>query len=273
MDADFNLIQVFFRSIGGDLMKYYEQLVDLGCFTQNDVEALTGNNEAANSLIRSYKAKGLIERVRRDLYVAMSLETKQPVPNRYAIASNAAPDAYVSYHTALEYHGLANQVYYEAYAASQSRFRTFEHDGVTYSHVQSPFDLGVETKMAGVRVTDLERTVLDGINDFSRVGGLEELLRTIEIIPYLDSQKLTDYLSAYDKVFLYQKAGYILEHYKDGLKLTDDFFTACKVKVTKSKRYLYEGAQTKSLVFNKDWMVYVPENLLAITQKGANYIE
>ena len=254
-------------------MKYYEQLVDLGCFTRDNVEALTGNRKTAHSLIEAYKKKGLIESVRRDLFVAMSLETKQPVPNRYAIASHAAPGAYVSYHSALEYHGLANQVYYEVYAASQGRFRTFEYDGITYSHVQSPFDLGVEMKASGARVTDLERTVVDGISDFSKVGGLEELLRSIELIPYLDSQKLTAYVNAYDKVFLYQKAGYILEHFKSNLKLSDDFFAVCKSKVTNSKRYLYTGLRGESPMLNKEWALYVPENLLAITQKGANYIE
>ena len=253
-------------------MKFYEQLVDLGCFTHYDVKMLTGNNGAANSLIRSYKLKGLIERVRRDLYVTISFETKQPVPNRYAIASHVTPDAYVSHHSALEYHGIANQVYYEVYIASQSRFRTFEYDGITYNHVQSPFDVGVETKSSGVRVTDLERTVIDGINDFSKVGGIEELLRSIEMIPYLDSRKLLAYLNAYDKVFLYQKAGYILEHFKDALKLNDDFFTSCKGKVTESKRYLNGGVHGKSLILNKDWMLYVPENLHSITMKGVNYI-
>jgi predicted transcriptional regulator of viral defense system len=254
-------------------IKYYEKLVDLGCFTRDNVEALTGNRETAHTIIEAYKKKGLIESVRRDLFVAISLETKQPVPNRYAIASHASADAYISYHSAFEYHGIANQVYYEVYAASKNRFRTFEHDGLTYSHVLSPFNLGVESKSDGVRVTDLERSVIDSINDFSKVGGLEELLRSIELIPFLDGNKLLIYLNAYDKVFLFQKAGYILGHFKNVLKLTDDFFTACRSKVTKSKRYLYSGLQNEPQMFNKDWGLYVPNNLLDITRKGASYIE
>jgi predicted transcriptional regulator of viral defense system len=195
------------------------------------------------------------------------------VPNRYAIASHAAPDAYIAYHSALEFHGIANQVYFEVFSASKNRFRTFEHDGLTYTHVQSPFDAGVVSKDGGVRVTDLERTIVDGINDFSKVGGLEELLRSIEMIPYLESRKLLEYLNAYDKVFLYQKAGYILEHYKNGLKLTDEFFSVCQSKVTNSKRYLYAGLQRESPVFQKSWALCVPKNFTAITQKGANYVE
>jgi len=262
-----------FVRIEVSVIKYYEQLVDLGCFTVDDVAALTGNRETAYSTIKAYNKKGLIENVKRDLWVAISPETKRPVPNRYAIGSHAAPGAYVAYHSALEYHGIANQVYHEVYAASVSRFRTFDHDGLTYTHVQSPADIGVVDKPGGVRVTDLERTVLDGINDFSKVGGLEELLRSIELIPLLDGNKLLEYLNAYNKVFLFQKAGYILEYFKDGLKLNDDFFNACKAGVTGSKRYLYPRLKNKSPVYNAVWALCVPKDLSAITRKGATYIE
>ena len=70
---------------------------------------------------------------------------------------------------------------------------------------------------------------------------MEELLLCIGMIPYLDSRKLADYLSAYDTIFLYKKAGYILEHYRDALKLPDAFFDACRNKITKSKRSLDGG--------------------------------
>jgi len=253
-------------------MKYYPQMVALACFTRDDVEAMTGNRENARSIIKVYKKKGLIKSVRRDLFVPISLETKQPVASRYVIASHAALGAYVAYHSAFEYHGLANQVYYEVYAASKSRFRAFEHDGLTYRHVPTSLDIGVVTKN-GVRVTDLERTVIDGIDNFEKVGGLEELLLCIGMIPYLDSHKLIDYLGAYDTVFLYQKAGYILEHYQKGLKLADGFFDACRSKVTKSKRYLYGNLQREPNVYNKNWALYVPVDLLAVTRKGASHNE
>ena len=250
-------------------MKYYEQFVDLGCFTLDDAQALTGNRRTAQSILESYKKKGLIECVRRDLYVAISLETKQPVPNRYVIASHAAPGAYVCCHSAFEYHGLANQVYYEVYVAAKSRFREFEHRGITYRHLPSPFDIGIEIKIDGARVTDLERTVVDGINDYEKSGGLEELLRCIGMIAYLDPNKLAKYLHNYNKTIIYQKAGYILEHFKDALKLPDSFFDDCRSKTPKSKRYLYSGLQREPHIISKRWALYVPEDLSALTRKGA----
>jgi predicted transcriptional regulator of viral defense system len=254
-------------------MKHYKRFIDLGCFTQNDVEKITGNKETAHSIIQSYKKKGLIQGVKRDLFVAMSLETKQPVLNRYAIASHIAVGAYITCHSAFEYYGFANQVYYEVYVASKARFRTFEYDGIIYRHVSPSFDAGVETHEDGVRVTDVERTVIDAINDFEKIGGLEELLRCLDLTPYMDYLKLMTYLTAYNKGFLYQKVGYILEHYKKSLQLPESFFTTCQSRTPKGKRYFYQKLQQEPRTLDKNWKLYVPKNLLSVMQKGGAYVE
>ena len=60
-------------------MKHYEKLLELGCFSKNDLEQITGSEAAAKWLCREYQKKGYIERVKRDLYVAISLENQQPL--------------------------------------------------------------------------------------------------------------------------------------------------------------------------------------------------
>ncbi|MDQ2085635.1 hypothetical protein RBH29_04200 [Herbivorax sp. ANBcel31] len=49
-----------------------------------------------------------------------------------------------------------------------------------------------------VRMTDLERTVVDSIRDFNKIGSFEELLNCLEGIHYLDEKKLKHYLSTYN---------------------------------------------------------------------------
>ncbi|MHB8172503.1 MAG: hypothetical protein ACYDG6_13325 [Thermincolia bacterium] len=66
----------------------------------------------------------------------------------------------------------------------------------------------------GIRITDIERTMVDSIKNFDKIGGLEELLSCKEMLAFLDNQKLLLYLSLYDLRVLYQRCGYILEHYK-----------------------------------------------------------
>jgi predicted transcriptional regulator of viral defense system len=249
-------------------MKYYERLLHMKCFSRGDLVRLTGSADAAGSLIYSYKRKGFIDSVRRDLFVAISLETKQPVASRFVIATYVAPDATVSHHSAFEYYGYANQVYHEVYVASNSRFRSFEYGGVIYRPVSPVIKSGVDREGDGARVTDIERTVLDSINDFEKIGGLEELLRCLSMVPYLDAEKLSRYLAVYDKKYLYQKTGYILEQFSDALYLPDTFFEFCRDNVPSGKRYLYHGLQREPHVFTPDWRLYVPPNLLTITSKG-----
>lgn len=64
-------------------MKYYNQLLDMGNFNHKDVVMMTGSEESAKKILVNYTKRGYIEKIRRDYYVAISLETHQPVTNRY----------------------------------------------------------------------------------------------------------------------------------------------------------------------------------------------
>jgi predicted transcriptional regulator of viral defense system len=92
--------------------------------------------------------------------------------------------------------------------SSETPFATFSFGGNTYACFAARIKDGVTTGRDGVRVTDTERTVLDGVNDFEKVMGLEELLRCLELVPSVDENKLLAYLAAYGKQILYQKTAY-----------------------------------------------------------------
>ena len=162
-------------------MKYYKELAELGCFSQKELVQLLGSGSAAASLAAAYLKKGYVERIRRDLYATVSMETGQPIPTRYQIASKLAEDACLSHHSAFEFYGYANQVFYEVYVATESRFRSFEYDGVSYRRV-APHGT-VQTKLIklinGTRVVSVEQAVIDSIRDFEKIAGLEETLRCI----------------------------------------------------------------------------------------------
>jgi predicted transcriptional regulator of viral defense system len=131
------------------------------------------------------------------------METGEPVPNRYRIGSNITKTAYISRHSAFEYYGCSNQVFYEVYVSGNNRFAAFNYDNVTYLYIAPRINDGIELKPDGVRVTDMERTVLDSINNFEKIAGLEELLRCLELIPFANEDKLLAYLELYGKQALY----------------------------------------------------------------------
>ena len=116
----------------------------------------------------------------------------------------------------------------------------------------------------------MRRFVIFG-GGFEKIGGLEELLRCIEMIPRLDGGKLLSRLDKSGNGFVRQKAGYILEHYRDDLGLSDDFFRFCAEGLPGGKRYLYKGLQFEPHIFNAKWRLYTPPELAVVTSQG--YVE
>lgn len=249
-------------------MELYRALAALRCFTHQDMVRLTGTESSAAWQIKNYMKKGYIERVRRDLYAVISMETEQAIPNRFQIASRVTEDACVSHHSAFEYYGYGNQIFYDVYVATKKRVRPFSYDGINYCPILWRGDIGVTETNTGIRVTSLERTVIDSIADFEKIGGLEELLRCLLMIPALDSNFLLEALNLYGYGQLYQKSGYILESFKDELSLPEEFFAECEKRSSASKTYLFK--KQEGFVLHRRWKIFAPKELRSIVNKGVN---
>ena len=169
---------------------------------------------------------------------------------------------------ALDYYDCANQVSYQVEVSSETPFTSFSFDGLNYMYIASRIPDGVVTRPDRIRVTDMERTVLDGINDIGMAAGLEELLRCLELIPSIREDKLLSYLAEYNKQVLYQKTGYILRHFQNMFSLSEAFFNECSAHIGKSTRYLITKGAGK---YNNEWRLVVPEDLNKITSKGVSH--
>lgn len=242
-------------------MKYLDAFFRLGCFTFADVIDMAGNKTNAASILQYYIRRGTVVQIRKGLYSAINPVDKAPIATRYLIGSRVTESAVISHHSAFEYYGLINQVSYEVSVSSETKFNTFDFDGYTYFRMPANITIGVEQTMDGEKITDIERTVLDGINDFEKTMGFEELIQCISVVPALREDKLTSYLNAYDKMFLYQKTGFILEKVRDGLDLSDDFFDFCKSKIHHSSRYLFSENKHLDMEHNNKWRLTYPKNL------------
>ena len=160
-------------------------LYKLRIFTSDELsEALKGKVKSVEALLARYKQQGWIVAIRRNTYCMKDIASGLPVCDKYEIGSHLSHTACISYHTALEFHGLAHQPFNEVFVKSMTRFN-------------SPY----------VRVTDVESTLLDCFDRIDRAGGIEELLHCMEGIVLLNEERLIDYLARYDKAFLYQNLG------------------------------------------------------------------
>lgn len=246
-------------------MKHYENLLAKGCFSREQLTEIVGTSSAANQLIYDYQKKGLIEKVKRNFYVVISIETKQPVLSRYQIGSRLYPDACISHHSAFEVYGYGSQVFYECFIATDSRFVDFEYDGVLYHRVERKPDTEVILQ-GSIRVTSPEQTVVDSIRDFEKIAGLEEVIRCMMLMPGLNEQKVLECLARNENGFLYQKCGYLFEQMKEEFHFSEYFFEECEKYSSEAKRYLMKELQEN--VFHRRWKLYAPSSLQNITDKG-----
>lgn len=242
-------------------MKYYEQLIDERVFGYPALkEIISENPNTIYSLLREYLQKHYVEQVKKGLYVAVSMETGAPVASRFEIGSHILENGYISHHSAFEYLGFTNQMMHTVQVSGNGRFRPFSFDGYQYQCYPERIKLGVLQKENGVKVTDTERTVLDSVNDLEKAGGISELYHCLQMVTFLDEDRLLYYLELYGKQFLYQKVGFILEPLKGDLNLTDHFFDQCREHMGKSKRYFSGTMDRRLMEYVSAWQMYVPKN-------------
>lgn len=246
-------------------MKMYERLLKLKVFSLNDVNQITGNESTSTSLLSRLMKKNYVVRVRKNLYTCIDLSTGEPYVNAYQIASAINSTAYVSFHSAFEFYGLANQIYNVIYVSSEKRFNDFEFNGMTYKYIKSVNSVGV-VKLKNIdelRITDLERTFIDSVNYLSKISGIEEMIKITAAIEYLNSDKLLQYLKLFNKKVLYQKVGYFLENYYSGDEINADFFEECVEKSGNSIRYLIGNVEG---IFDSKWNLIIPKEYSIKTQ-------
>ncbi len=244
-------------------VKYYEDFLKLEVFNLSEAKKVVGSAENAKVLLNNYIKKGLVKRVRRNLYCAVHLENREAAADRYLIGSKINESAYLAYHSAFELHGLSHQVGFVVYVASESKISDFVYEGVSYKYVGRGIGSGVTNYRLNstIKLTDLERTVVDSIDRPDYCGGLYELDEILKICPVLDETKLLAYLEMYNKKVLYKKVGYFFERHQESLGIKEDLLSLMEKRTGNMKKYLSEEALNGDGVFVKRWGLIVPRTL------------
>lgn len=229
-------------------------------FNKQEIIKDFDNEKQLNNWIASKLKSKSLKKVRNGLYVIVD-SAGYVYSSKFEIASKISKDSFVSYHSALEFHGVANQVFSDVIVCSSTRFNNFEFEDIEYiNKVNKNYVEVMNIITAGVRVSSLERTIIDCIDNINLAGGIEEILNALEQTKVLDEKKLLNVLESYNEVLLYQKVGYILEHFKEQLNLSNEFFEVCRSKLTNQIKYFLQD-EYKEIEYNATWKLMAPKNL------------
>jgi predicted transcriptional regulator of viral defense system len=238
-------------------MKYYQEFAQKMILSFGDVETIVGNRYTAARIVADYAEKGLLIKIRKNLYAAASLENGGFIPNENQIGCALKPNAFISHHSAFVFYGYYNQVYSTVDVSAPTRFENIVFGGKEYRHHHSTWLEQVETVGNALRVTTMERTIVDSIKDMKKAMELEELIRCVEMVPWIKEKVLINVLSAYDNHLLWKKVGFLLKNCIIKFELTDSFFEACRRNGGNSLGYFFSDEKT-SQHYDKEWGLYVP---------------
>jgi predicted transcriptional regulator of viral defense system len=222
-----------------------------------------GNRSLLN-LLQRLKKQGRVRQIANGVYAGVFAAT--PL-NRYRVPSALRTDAVVALHSALEFHGLANQTFQTVYYFSARLRRDVIFDGVTYHGVVPPRPLllpsqhlfQAEQGAEHVLVTGRERSFVDCLLFPDYSGGLEELDKSLAMFPTFDFEAALAYLKLLRSPWLYSRLGFFLDRHADKLffrgKARDRFLQ----KLPRGVAYL--GDKRPGQRWVPTWKVMVPETL------------
>jgi predicted transcriptional regulator of viral defense system len=219
------------KTVGSRTAQLTTALYEIGqtTFTHTDVERITGLPPvSARSLIRHAVDRGVVSRLEPGLFVLVPPELGRATEfagNPYVTARQLAAEAeyFISHASAMELHRMVTQPQFVIFTSSTKRLRNRTIHGTEFRFVLTRHEdvFGVTThwisKQDSVKVSDIERTVIDGLRLPAYCGGVTEVakglwMRRGDVRP----ERLIEYANRLENGAVLRRLGYLLELYQIG---------------------------------------------------------
>ena len=252
-------------------------------FTRAEFATAFGHPASAanvTSLLRHHLRAGNIKRISREVFAAVPphLAPERMVVDRFAAASKLRPDGVLGFHSALELHGIAYSESHEVQLISVGRTELVNlplgacrfvvpPKALMEAHKADYHTMAMDRQGVTIRMTTVERTVVDVLHRPNIAGGVEEVLKSLDLVRYLDPAKLADYVELLDNRSLASVSGWWLEKRRDKLGITDDVLARLRARLPRSKHYAL-GAEPGHAVLVEPWRVLLPAQAVDAAFEG-----
>jgi predicted transcriptional regulator of viral defense system len=188
----------------------------------------------------------------------------------YLVACKLASDAVVAYHSSLQFHGRAHSLSGRVTVATHKAVKAFTWKGTEFVGVKYPASLKrkhkehlevstVDRQGVPVRVTSLERTLVDVLDRPDLGGGWEEVFRSLDGVEFFDLDKVLLYATQLGNSTTAAKVAYYLRSNRDRLHVTDGHLKKLKPLLPRRPVYMDQKAVGASTL--------VPECVLRVPDK------
>lgn len=216
----------------------------------------------------SYHQKmGHLIRIRKGLYAVKPMYNQEEWVDSYLISSKATADAIIAYHTALELHGIAYTTFNEFTYLANRQASLFNYEGQVFRAVIQPKALKnnghteycVEvSKRSGLplKLTSLERTIVDVLDRPDLGGGWEEIWRSLDNITQLNTAQLVEYAVLLNNATTIAKVGYFLEQRPSHFTLEKKHINKLLSHIPKQPHYMSRDLGEGKYI--EKWQLIVP---------------
>ncbi len=256
-------------------MKPEHFLATRSLFTREELsEALRGRSTATiDAHLTRWRRQGRVLRVKNGVYVrAFSPDANggSAAPDFIALASRMAPDAVVSYHTALEAHGFAQSLFDHLTFATWTGVKPVEFMGRRLSPVRPRAPLAglpdayqwfevLDRGGLEVRVTSVERTVVDVLDRPSLSGGTDEVWRSLAAVAAVDPEAVVEYVRLLGNRTLAGRVGFFLETRRKELAVPESTLQELEALAPNQPAHLDRSLGGRLV---RRWNLVVPEEYL-----------
>ncbi len=115
-----------------------------------------------------------------------------------------------------------------------------------------------------IKVTNLERSMVDMLDRPRLSGSWEEIWRSLESIEFLDLDIVVGYVTALENATTAAKVGFYLEQHRESLMVSDEHLDRIKNLRPKSPHYMDRDVQGGGQLLS-DWNLIVSNDVLQKT--------
>jgi predicted transcriptional regulator of viral defense system len=203
---------------------------ELFAFNSRTIETFFGLDKFQTvNLLNRMEQAGLAIRVERGKFLLLGLTPEKVLSNPVYIGCHLVSPSYISFWSALHFHGLTEQAPRTVFVAITRRKREIEFRGTLYKFVtlKPNFFFGYRRELTSdlpVIVADEAKSILDSLSLPKYAGGITEVAKALQIAiteKRLDIIELIEYAERLHNSSLVSRLGFLLEMLgqpTDGLK-------------------------------------------------------
>jgi len=201
-------------------IKVLDELARKKAFTVEEAAEISGIDKSVLKVVLSrLEERGWIERIERGKYMVIPLGVRKGeyTLNEFVIGSMLVSPSAIAYWSALNYHGLTEQIPATVFIQTTSRKKKQELEifGVRYRIVRIKKEkfFGIEKAwLDGIQVnlTDREKTIVDCLDKPEYCGGVVEVAKALKHGDF-NFEKLSEYAAKIGNSGVVRRLGYLCD--------------------------------------------------------------